>query len=114
MPRRARAVITFVAGAVFFSVIYGNIAQFVKNLYRAGTRYRARIEELREFAHFHRLSPSLRTKIYNYIEFQWSVTNGIDVDKIAAGLPAHLQVPHARSPPERPARSPSAPWGALC
>ena len=26
------------------------------------------------------------------VNFQWSVTNGIDVDKIAAGLPAHLQL----------------------
>ena len=63
-----------------------------QNLYAAGTRYRQRIEDLREFARFHRLSPSLRAKIYNYVDFQWSVTNGIDVDKIAAGLPAHLQL----------------------
>ena len=77
---------------MFFSVIYGNIAQFIQNVYAAGTRYRQRIGDLKEFAAFHRLSPSLRQKIYNYVDFQWSVTNGIDVDKIAAGLPPHLQL----------------------
>ena len=49
------------------------------------------MEELDEFAKFHRLSPHLRNKIRNYVDFQWSVTKGINVDTIAAGLPAHLQ-----------------------
>ena len=35
-----------------------------------------RMEELDEFAQFHRLSPHLRTKIRNYVDFQWSVTKG--------------------------------------
>ena len=69
----------------------GNINQFIQNLYASGMRYRKRMEELHEFAKFHRLSPLLRGKIRNYVDFQWSVTKGINVDTIAAGLPAHLQ-----------------------
>ena len=91
---RGFTILVFISGAVFFSVIYGNIAQAIQSLYAAGLRYRQRVEELSEFARFHRLSPSLRAKLINYVDFQWSVTNGIDVDTIASvnGLPAHLQL----------------------
>ena len=91
---RSFTIITFICGAVFFSVIYGNIAQFIQSLYAAGLRYRQRVQELGEFAKFHNVTPSLREKIFNYVEFQWSVTNGINVDTIAQvnGLPPHLQL----------------------
>ena len=32
----------------------------------------------------------LQSKIRNYVEFQWSVTKGINIDTIEAGLPAHM------------------------
>lgn len=57
---RGFTICVFIVGAVFFSVIYGNIAQAIQSLYAAGLRYRQRVEELGEFARFHRLSPSLR------------------------------------------------------
>ena len=77
LVERVFTILTFIVGAVFFSVIYGNIAQFIKcvrnaseprkcapwvcalltprvrsahprrNLYAAGTRYRERIGDLR-------------------------------------------------------------------
>ena len=53
---------------------------------------RKRMDELTEFARFHNLPPSLRTKIHNYVDFAFSVTKGINVDSISAQLPAPLQV----------------------
>ena len=92
LSERVYTILVFILGCVLFSCIYGNINQFITNLYASGLRYRKRMEELEEFAKFHRLSPQLRIKIRNYVDFQWSVTKGINVDTIASGLPAHLQV----------------------
>ena len=92
LSERIYTIFVFVIGCVLFSCIYGNINQYIMNLYASGLRYRKRMEELEEFAKFHRLSPLLRNKIRNYVDFQWSVTKGINVDTIASGLPAHLQV----------------------
>ena len=92
LAERIFSIVVFIIGAMLFSCIYGNINQFISNLYASGLRYRKRMEELDEFAKFHRLSPQLRIKIRNYVDFQWSVTKGINVDTIAAGLPAHLQI----------------------
>ena len=92
LAERVYTIFVFIVGCVLFSCIYGNINQFIQNLYASGMRYRKRMEELDEFAKFHRLSPQLRGKIRSYVDFQWSVTKGINVDTIAAGLPAHLQI----------------------
>ena len=44
-PLRERifTIFVFVIGATFYSVIYGNIGQFVSNLYQAGQRYKWRV-----------------------------------------------------------------------
>lgn len=43
-----------VCAAVFYSVIYGNIAQFIQSSYSSTLRYRKRMDEVAEFARFHR------------------------------------------------------------
>ncbi len=62
---RLYTIAVFVVGAVFYSVIYGNIGHFVQAFYSSGLRYRQRIDEISEFARFHKLPPSLRLKIRN-------------------------------------------------
>ena len=89
LAERVYTIFVFIIGCVLFSCIYGNINQFIMNLYASGLRYRKRMEELEEFAKFHRLSPHLRNKIRNYVDFQWSVTKGINVDELA---PLHAQI----------------------
>jgi hypothetical protein len=91
LVERIFTIFVFIVGAVFYSIFYGNIGHFVQNLYSANLRYRKRMDELTEFSRFHKLPPSLRTKIHNYVDFAFSVTKGINVDSISAQLPAHLQ-----------------------
>ena len=57
LAERIFAIVVFVIGALLFSCIYGNINQFIQNIYASGLRYRKRMEELDEFAQFHRLRP---------------------------------------------------------
>ena len=65
-PLRERifTIFVFVIGATFYSVIYGNIGQFVSNLYQAGQRYKRRVAEIEEFIRFHGLSSELGSKIH--------------------------------------------------
>ncbi len=76
LAERTFSIIVFIIGAIIYGIIYGNINQFISNLYASGLRYRKRMEELDEFSKFHNLSPALRNKIRNYVDFQWSVTKG--------------------------------------
>ena len=92
LSRSSRARSRRAQGAVFFSVIYGNIAQFIQAYYSSTLRYRKRMDEISEFARFHNLPPVLRQRIRKYLEFAFSVTKGISVESIVAQLPAHLQL----------------------
>lgn len=60
LGERCYTIVVFLIGSVCYSFIYGNIAQFVQNLYSSGLRYRKRMEELKEFVRFHNLPPSLQ------------------------------------------------------
>ena len=92
IEERIYTICTFLSGAIFYSVIYGNIAQFIQAYYSSTLRYRKRMDEISEFSRFHHLPNVLRNKMRNYLEFAFSVTKGISVESIVAQLPAHLQL----------------------
>lgn len=92
LGERVYTIFTFLFGAIFYSVIYGNIAQFIQAYYSSTLRYRKRMDEISEFASFHNLPIVLRKRIHKYLEFTFSVTKGISVESIVAQLPAHLQL----------------------
>jgi len=92
LQERTYSIMVFIVGATFYSIIYGNIGQFVANLYQSGLRYKRRIAEIDEFIKFHGLSDSLGTRIRKYVDFAFSVTKGINVDAVASQLPPHLML----------------------
>ena len=92
LGERIYAIVTFIIGAVFYSVMYGNINQWVQGLYAPGARYRSRMEEIHRFAHHHHISKELRRKIVKHAEFAYLTTQGINSDSIAAELPAHMRL----------------------
>ena len=47
------ALVTFLVGAVFFSIIYGNIGQFMQALWSPELRFRAQMEEIDRFCRFY-------------------------------------------------------------
>ena len=75
MPTYGRCV--FIAGAVIYSFIYGNIGQFIQNLYSSGQRYRKRMDEINEFVRFHNLPATLQVLAARLAkladEAQWSL-----------------------------------------
>ena len=92
VPERTYTILVFIVGAIAYSTIYGNIHQFVQDLYGSSLRYRRRIDEMTEFARFHGLPPALRQQIRSYVDFAFAVTKGINVDAISQQLPANLQL----------------------
>ena len=46
LPERIYTIFTFLFGAIFYSVIYGNIAQFIQAYYSSTLRYRKRMDEI--------------------------------------------------------------------
>ena len=48
LQERIYTILTFLFGAIFYSVIYGNIAQFIQAYYSSTLRYRKRMDEVAE------------------------------------------------------------------
>ena len=46
LRERIYTMTTFIIGATFYSIIYGNIGQFVANLYQADARFKKRMSEM--------------------------------------------------------------------
>ena len=91
LTERLYTILVFTMGAIFYSVIYGTIGQYVRMFYASGERYRRRVDEINEFARFHRLPPVVK-QIRAYVDFAFAVTKGINVDALAHQLPANLQL----------------------
>ena len=92
LGERIYTIFVFIMGAIFYSVIYGTIGQYVRMFYASGDRYRRRVDEINEFARFHRLPKSVTKQIRAYVDFAFAVTKGINVDALAHQLPANLQL----------------------
>ena len=92
LAERIYTILTFILGASFFSFIYGNIAQFVKNYYKSGVLHEQRLADADAIAHFYRITPELQARLRRHVDFTWSVTQGIDLDHMAGGLPRHLKL----------------------
>ena len=76
---------------MLFSCIYGNINQFIQNLYASGMRYRKRMAEMNEFFNYHSVPKVLQKRVRTYIDFQFSVTKGIDVEEVNAEVQSYFQ-----------------------
>jgi CRP-like cAMP-binding protein len=92
LGERVYTIAAFLLGASFFSFIYGNIAQFVSNLYKSGVLRTQRMQDADEIASFYRITPELQARLRRHVEFTWAVTKGIDLDRMAGGLPRHLKL----------------------
>lgn len=74
------------------TIYNGVIFQFVQTLGSQNLRYRKKMGEMTEFVRFHNLPGELAKRVIGYVDFSFSVTNGIDVEQLSMQLPAHLQL----------------------
>jgi CRP-like cAMP-binding protein len=92
LSERTLTMAAFIFGAMVYSSIYGIIGSFLQTLDASGSRYRKRMAEMNEFFNYHTIPKELQKRVRNYVEFQFSVTKGIDVEGFNNELPAHLQL----------------------
>ena len=86
------AIIVYIVGALALTIYNGVMFQFVVSLGSENLRYRKKMGEIKEFARFHSLPRELASRVVGYVDFVFSVTNGIDVEHISEQLPANLQL----------------------
>ena len=89
---RLLTIACFIFGAMVYASIYGNIGAFLQALDSGGVRYRKRMSDMNEFFKYHSVPSVLQKRVRNYVEFQFSMTKGIDVEGFNNALPAHLQL----------------------
>ena len=82
---------TQVVGACLAAAIFSNVAQMINQGDLKNARYQQQLDRVRAFARLHKLSPSVRGRLFGYHELLFAVNHGLDLPAIASMFPRALQ-----------------------
>eukprot|EP00794_Sanderia_malayensis_P003810 gene3810-4338_t len=83
-------VIMFV-GALMYAVIFGNVTAIIQGLYSGMAHYHATMRRVREFIRFYQIPSQLRQRLEDYAQYDYSYTNGIDMNEVLKKFPEGLR-----------------------
>eukprot|EP00002_Diphylleia_rotans_P013983 TRINITY_DN2722_c0_g2_i4.p1 TRINITY_DN2722_c0_g2~~TRINITY_DN2722_c0_g2_i4.p1 ORF type:complete len:540 (-),score=80.96 TRINITY_DN2722_c0_g2_i4:1529-3148(-) len=83
--------VTMISGVTIYATIFGNMATMIAQLDASATRYREKLDNLKEFMKYRSLPSYLRSRIMNYHEIMWTRNKGIDEAQILQELPSSLR-----------------------
>jgi len=64
------------------AVIIGNVTAIIQRLYSGMTHYQSTLRRVREFIRFYQVPSPLRERIEDYIQYDYSYTNGIQTHEV--------------------------------
>ena len=67
-----------------YAVIFGNVTAIIQGLYSGMAHYHATMKRVREFMRFYQIPPQLRQRLEDYAQYDYSYTNGIDMNEVGA------------------------------
>ena len=73
------------------AVIFGNVTAIIQRLYSGMAHYHSTMRRVREFIRFYQIPSPLRQRLEDYAQYDYSYTNGIDMDEV--GLLLQLNKP---------------------
>lgn len=73
-----------------YASIFGNVNAIYQRLYAGSARYHAKMRELHEFVHFHKIPKELWYKLESYIHYVAKNTESVDLDARAVSLQCAL------------------------
>lgn len=65
-----------------YAVIFGNVTAIIQGLYSGMAQYHATMRRIREFMRFYQIPPQLRQRLEDYAQYDYSYTNGIDMNEV--------------------------------
>ncbi|CBY37467.1 unnamed protein product, partial [Oikopleura dioica] len=84
-------VIMLIFGALLYATIFGNVTTIIQQIYADTNRYHDMLSSVREFMRLYQIPHGLRERIMDYIVSTWTITKGIDTQKVLSFCPKDLR-----------------------
>jgi len=84
-------IVIMLVGALMYAVIFGNVTAIIQGLYSSMAQYHATMRRVREFLRFYQIPSQLRQRLEDYVQYDYSYTNGIDMNEVLKRFPEGLQ-----------------------
>ena len=88
---RTFVVFVMLGGALMYASIFGNVAVLIQTFDAANSRYKEKLDQLKEFATYYDLEEKLHAKLNKYIQKHQQVTNGLDCESFLNGYPVSVR-----------------------
>lgn len=78
--------------ALLYATIFGNVTTIFQQMYANTNRYHEMLNSVRDFLKLYQVPKGLSERVMDYIVSTWSMSRGIDTEKVGEGdsLPYHL------------------------
>jgi CRP-like cAMP-binding protein len=87
-PEKLYTCLVIMIGAIFYAIVFGNIALLIQNLDISYQRYRDKLDKLEEFIKIYRLESNLADSLRATQKALWNIHKGIEMNTLIDQLPA--------------------------
>ncbi|CAB1314280.1 unnamed protein product [Coregonus sp. 'balchen'] len=77
-----------IKGALLYATIFGNVTTIFQQMYANTNRYHEMLNSVRDFLKLYQVPKGLSERVMDYIVSTWSMSRGIDTDKVFKEHPA--------------------------
>nr|CAG6018900.1 unnamed protein product [Menidia menidia] len=85
------AVAMMMIGSLLYATIFGNVTTIFQQMYANTNRYHEMLNSVRDFLKLYQVPKGLSERVMDYIVSAWSMTRGIDTDKVLQICPKDMR-----------------------
>ncbi|XP_037832223.1 potassium voltage-gated channel subfamily H member 1 [Kryptolebias marmoratus] len=85
------AVAMMMIGSLLYATIFGNVTTIFQQMYANTNRYHEMLNNVRDFLKLYQVPKGLSERVMDYIVSTWSMTRGIDTDKVLQICPKDMR-----------------------
>ncbi|XP_016321311.1 cyclic nucleotide-gated cation channel-like [Sinocyclocheilus anshuiensis] len=84
-------VFDFLVGVLIFATIVGNVGSMISNMNATRAEFQARIDAIKHYMHFRKVSRHLETRVIKWFDFLWTNQKAVDEQEVLKNLPDKLR-----------------------
>ncbi|XP_034060011.1 cyclic nucleotide gated channel subunit alpha 2b [Gymnodraco acuticeps] len=84
-------VFDFLVGVLIFATIVGNVGSMISNMNATRAEFQARIDAIKHYMHFRRVSKELETRVIKWFDYLWTNQKAVDEQEVLKNLPNKLR-----------------------
>ncbi|XP_067894375.1 potassium voltage-gated channel subfamily H member 5 [Heterodontus francisci] len=85
------SVAMMMVGSLLYATIFGNVTTIFQQMYANTNRYHEMVNNVRDFLKLYQVPKGLSERVMDYIVSTWSMSKGIDTDKVLAICPKDMR-----------------------